>query len=246
MRDLRDIAKVRTIAASLPDLPEASQAQLLAALGQFRDAEVQKNIVTSSTSKNPQVRTAALRALGTMGDANVVGLLARAATTSKGTEQKEARNSLSMLHASGADDSLAALLPRSDGTLKVELIKGVGARGTTSAAASLLQSARSPNGAIRTESVKALKSVADSSHLPALVDLLVHPRDQADRKNLELAVAAVAKRMSVPSSQDQEVLRVYPSTADPSARVSLINVLGKIGAPASLSRASFSAGGEEC
>ena len=67
-----------------------------------------------------------------------------------------------------------------------------------------------------------------------MVDLLMRPRDPGDRHELELAVAAVARSIKDSSKRDAEILRVYPSASDLAARTSLITVLGKVGAPASL------------
>ena len=64
--------------------------------------------------------------------------------------------------------------------------------------------------------------------------LVVHARDQTERRELEVAVVTVARSIANRSKQDEAVLAVYPTVLDVPNRISLLNVLGKIGAPASL------------
>jgi HEAT repeat protein len=130
------------------------------------------------------------------------------------------------------DDSILTLLPRVGGKQKAELLKATAERRIVAAAPLVLQSAREP--AVRIESAKALKSIAGAQHIPAMVDLLTKARDEPSRQELELAVVAAARRIPEGARQDEAILAVYPGVKDKPAKASLISVLGKIGAPASL------------
>jgi type 1 glutamine amidotransferase/HEAT repeat protein len=234
VRSLPGIGDRRVTARSLPGLQPATQVALLASLTGTPDAEVEKIVLAAASSANPEVRWAALQTLGSIGNASTVLPLARIAARTTGAEQKEARTSLYALHAQGVDDSLQGSIPSVDPRLKAELIRAVGERRVESAVPLLLQAARDPSASVRLESAKALKVVAAGEHVPAMVELLVRARDDASRKELEIAVAAAARRIPETSRQDEAVLAAYQQATEKKTRVTLINVLGKIGAPASL------------
>ncbi len=231
---IADMEGIRAIAKALPEFPPPAQVQVLASLGAYRDDDVQKAVIVAAGGKLPDVRIAALRTAGALGNAGSVSMLARAAASSKGAEQKEARASLYALHGPGVDDSILVLFPRANGIAKVELLKAVAERRIVSAASLVLQSARDPSGPVRVESAKTLKSIAGAADLPAMVDLMTQARDEASRRELGLAIVATARRVPDRSRQDEAILAGYSGVKSRSARTSLITVLGKIGAPASL------------
>ncbi len=186
------------------------------------------------SSKQQEVRIAAMRAAGTMGDAGVVRPLVRRAAVAKGVEKKEARTGLATLNAPGVDDSLLALLPGSGDRQRAEIVRALGERKVEAAVPTLLQTAGDRSAAVRSESFKALRPLAGPEHVPALVDMLVRSRDEAERKELESTVAAAARRNPDRSVQDSAVLAAYSRTKDRGVRTSLIAVCGSVGAPASL------------
>jgi type 1 glutamine amidotransferase/HEAT repeat protein len=234
VRYLPAIEDRRAIARSLPELHTATQVSLLTSLTGTRDVEVQKIVLAAASSGNRDVSRAALQTLGSIGEASTVFPLARIAARTTGGEQKEARTSLYALQAPGVDDSLQGAIPRVEPGMKAEMIRAVAERRVESAVPLLLESARDPSASVRLESAKALRAVGGGEYVPAMVELLVHARDDESRKELELAVASAARRIPDSMRQDQAVLAAYQATAEKRTRVSLINVLGKIGGPASL------------
>jgi type 1 glutamine amidotransferase/HEAT repeat protein len=229
-----DMDGIRAIARALPEFPPPTQVQVLASLGAYRNHDVQKAVLAAAVGKIPDVRIAALRTVGAMGNAGAVSMLALAATSSKGVEQKEARASLYALRGPGVDDSILVLLPRASGLAKVELLKATAERRIVSATPLVLQTAKDPSGPVRVESAKTLKSIAGAEDLPAIAGLLIQARDEASRRELELAAVATARRMPDRTRQDEAILAAYSGVKSKSARTSLISVLGKIGAPGSL------------
>ena len=232
--EVPDIGQVRAIARSLPELNPPGQVQLLAALTRARDQEVQKIILAAAASRHPEVRLAALRTLGVMGNAGAVAQLVQSASVSTGNEQKQARASLYELQAAGVADTLLATLPRAGNKQKVEIIKGLSERRVFSSAPLVLEAAGGISSPVRREAARALKSLAGPQQVPAIVGLLVKTRDEAEKRELELAAAAAARRNPDVRRQDEGVLAAYPQVKHGPAKVSLINVLGRIGAPASL------------
>lgn len=234
VREISSIEQVRTIARTYQGLPPACQAQLVASLSNHRDAELQKIVTSAVSSKDQHVRSAALRSLGNMGDATVVPLLARAAASSKGAEQKDARNSLNELNAQGTEEALLQLIKAGDSKVKVEVIKSMGERKMSSAIPALLKTSKDPAVAVRLESAKVLKVLGTADEIPAMMEFLALAKDDAERREFELSLVAIAKRIPAPALEDEAILAAYPSIKKQAVIISFVNVLGKIGAPASL------------
>ncbi len=234
VKDVRGMENIRAIARTYSELPSEGQIQLLAALSHHRDSELLQLVVGAASSNNADVRAAAFRSLGSMGDASVVPLLLHSATTSTGSEQKEARSGLYDLHAPGVDDAIVHAVAGSMNNEKVELIRAMGERRMSSALDLVLQSAKDPSLPVRIESAKVLRSLAGGEQLPAMVQLLMRSADDTERREVEIALIAVARRIPELTKQDQPLLSVYPSVKNQGTRISFIYVLGKIGAPASL------------
>ena len=234
VNDVKGMENIRVIARMFPELPSEGQIQLLAALSQHRDSELLQIVVEAASSSSADVRAAAFRALGSMGNASVVPLLLRAAVASTGPERKEARSGLYDLHAPGVDEAIVSAVAGSKSDEKVELIRAIGERRILSALGLILQTAKDPSPPVRIESAKVLRSLAGAEQLPALVELLMRKADDAERREVETAVIAVARRIPDVTKQDQALLSSYPSVKNQTTRISFIYALGKIGAPASL------------
>jgi HEAT repeat protein len=169
-----------------------------------------------------------------MGNASVVPLLLRAAATSTGPEQKEARSSLYELHAPGVDDVIVAAVPGAGSNEKVELIKAIGERRMLSALDLVLGTAKDPSLPVRVESAKVLRILAGAEQLPAMVQLLMRTAEGTERREVENALVAAARRIPDLAKQDQALLAAYPAVKNQTTRISFIYVFGKIGAPGSL------------
>ncbi len=258
LSEVTDIAGIRSVAAELSRLSPATQIQLLASLAPYRDAEVQRSVTGMLLSRHGVVRIASLETLGAMGDAGAVGSIARAASRAPGREQKVARASLAGLHASGVNDTILALLPRADSKTKVELIRAIGERRITSGSTRtvsavkdeagtvrmegeqklamplVLEGARDPSAAVRVESARTLNLIAGGDEVPAMIELLVGAGDESFRSEMERALASASRRITDPASRDKAVLAAYPGAKEKRAKLSLIRVLGNIGAQSSL------------
>ena len=235
VKSVKGIEDVRSIARAFPGLSSEGQIQLLAALSHHRDSELLQVVIGAASGSTADVRAAALRALGSMGNASVVPLLFQTAAISTGSVKNAARGGLYNLHAPGVDEAIVRAVPGSKSDEKVELIRAVGERKIQSALDLVLRSAEDPSPAVRIESAKVLRSLAGPGQLPAMVQLLMRKADDTERREVETAVIAAARRIPDVARQDQAVLSLYPSVKNQTARISFIYVLGKIGAPGSLS-----------
>jgi HEAT repeat protein len=163
-----------------------------------------------------------------------VPLLLHAAATSTRSVKKEARGGLYDLHAPGVDEAIVRAVAGSKSDEKVELIRAIGERRIRSALDLVLQTAKDPSPPVRIESAKVLRFLAGPEQLPAMVQLLMRRADDTERREVETAVIAAARRIHDVAKQDQDLLSAYPTAINQATRISFIYVLGKIGAPASL------------
>ena len=224
---------VEAAAAELPNLPAMQQVQLLSALADRGDRAALRAAVMATRSEDEPVRIAALGALAKLGDDSSVMLLAQAAAAGA-AEQEAARESLYRLPGLKIDEVILASLVRADPKVKVELIRSIGQRRMYTAAETLLRTAESADTGVRLESVKALKVIANEKHLPALVVLLINAKSEAERKEAERCVVAVAHKTGDSNRRSEAILAAIPSVKDVKARCSLLSVLAKIGADPAL------------
>jgi len=226
--------RIKAVVAQMDNFSVAAQMQLLASLAKFEQrAIVLPVIVRAADSENEAVRMAALRALRSAGDASVVGLLARAAA-SGGPTAEAARQSLYQLHGPGVEQTIKDSIARAEPAIKVELIRTAAKRNATTAADAVLAATQDRNPQVRLEAYKALRQIGGPDYLPALVDLLPYTASQAERRELERTIVALAKNINDEKEQVRVVLAKLDSAKDTSLRVSLLGILGRIGSDAGL------------
>jgi type 1 glutamine amidotransferase/HEAT repeat protein len=234
VREVRRVEAVRDIAGKINTLPPVGQVQLLAALDEQRDPKVFALMLEAAQSKLPEVREAALKALSKSENPGAVGTLVQAAASGTVAERRIARDGLQALRGSVVSDSIVAMISTAGAKEKAELIAAVAARKVTSATPVLFREASDRDPAIRTEAAKALRKLAAPQDLPALVNLLVKAKGEQEQKELQTTVVAVARMESDPARRADPIIAAYAAAKEKQARVSLLTVAGKVGAPASL------------
>lgn len=229
VREIPGAAVTKALAQELPKLPTTAQVQLLSALADRDDAAALPAVVEASQSEDEAVRVAALKALGELGDTSSVPLLAKRAASTRGAEQKAARESLYRLRGEPIDQAIARAIPGADSRVKVELISAIGERNIPGAVEVLLTTAKDDDRRVRVESLRVLKVVARPADMPALVNLLLELPTEADRREAEKTLAAVAHKIEEENRQAAAVLAVLPNVKEVEKRASLLRVLGRIG-----------------
>ncbi|MBN1392266.1 MAG: HEAT repeat domain-containing protein [Sedimentisphaerales bacterium] len=225
----------KVITAQFPNLLPPSQAQLLYVLADRKDPAALPVVVTAVKSENQLVRVVALEALASLGDSSTVPLLAQSATQTTGEEQANARYSLYNLSSPGVDEAIIELIQTTaDPNVKVELVRSVGERNIKAALQALLKTANDPDAKVRLESVKVLKNIADASTLPALVDILVNAKNDAEMKEAGKTFASVARKYSAEKDAAGALLNALSSAKNVNLRCALLESLGIIGDPGSL------------
>jgi len=224
----------KALVQELPKLPVAGQVQLLSALGDRGDATALPAVIEAGKSQDESVRVAVLRAIGQLGSVTDIPLLAEWAAASKGTVQKAAREGLYRLRGLEVDAAILKSLPAASGGIKAELIGAVGERNIAGAVETLLKTGKDEDRKVRLESLRVLKIVAKPQDIPALVNLLLETKADADRGEAEKMVAAVAHKIEDKAHQSAAVQAVLPNVKDIPDRASLLRVLGRIGDASSL------------
>jgi HEAT repeat protein len=191
-------------------------------------------MLNATKSKQENVRAAALMALGKSANACAVRTFVQIAARGSMPDRRIARDGLYALSGPAVNDTIIAMVPAADSRAKVELLAALAARRVSSAVPVLLHEANDRNPGVRTEAAKALRPLARLEDLPALVNLLVNAKEAQERKEWETTVVVVARKGSDQVRRVDPILSAYNSASGKQARISLLTVLGKIDAPASL------------
>ncbi|RPI18208.1 MAG: hypothetical protein EHM61_28895, partial [Acidobacteria bacterium] len=179
-----------------------------------------------------EVRVAALEGMGKLGDASQVLPLAKIAADSEGAERGAARLSLYRLKAEGVDKAILDNLDSGSARVKIELVRATGERRIEAAADALLKTAKDSNPEVRRESRRALRETAQTSHIPALLQLLDQSKSASERADIEMALVSTVRRYEMAGVDP--VVSALGSSANIDTKASLLIVLGRLGQPQGL------------
>ena len=236
IRLVRDIPHGQDISAILHEFPsfsEVLQVQLIAAVAHRRDDPTRTAIVAATASSAMPVQRAATQALSTVGDATTVLRLAEIAAQNP-LLQQDARNSLYRIRDAAVDASILKLIPGASSKIKIELLRAIAQRQIKSGTSLLIEVIGSGEARERTESIKSLKVVAQPKHFPTLVGLLKHAQTAAERKQWEVTLPGVARKMDDTAFRSQALIRELASTSEGETKASLLFIIGAIGEEQSL------------
>ncbi len=242
---LKGAAATSAFVEVLPSLSAEGQELMIRALGERGDATATAAIAAATRSEHEQVRLAAVDALGAAGDASAVSVLAAAAAKAAGAEKLVARASLARLGAPGVDAALLKVSAHSDAGIRAESIRALADRKAVDAKNRVLEASRDDDQFVRREAIRAAGILADRGDLPAMIALMVLPKEPADRSVIEQAIVSVFARLEDKTVQADSVLRALTS-APVEARPSLLKLLRIPGTPDALAavRAGLAVGDE--
>jgi HEAT repeat protein len=231
INEVDNISNLTALAGVFNNLQPQTQVQLLTALEEYGDSAVLDVVLEAADSPSDQVSLAAIRALGELGDASTVSLLVSTAASSSGDLEQAARESLYQLNAENVDQTIIDAISPATADEKFELVRAIEQRRIYDAVDSVIETATDQNLAVRMESARVLRAVAQSGHLPEMVDLLANAENDGVQAELERSVIAVAQKIEEPTERGDAVLAKLEEVSNPDVRASLLEVLGSIGDP---------------
>jgi len=210
----------------LTQTPPTMQIALLGLLQQRGDASAGPAALAAARSAERDVRVAAITALGTLGDASAISVLANGAASSDESEQKAAREALIELRLGRISEAMVARLTTARPEAQAELIRALTARNEKSAVPKLIELAMAGTGQASDAALSGLDRLADSTNLPALVQLLVTATNDVTLVRIRRVFESLADR--VVGGQKLEATPVATAfvQADRRGRIALLSVCG--------------------
>jgi HEAT repeat protein len=141
-----------------------------------------------------------------------------------------ARSALGMLKGRAVDEAIVTLLGQkvTDGVTG-ELLLAVADRRVFPAKGVVAASLMSASLGVRVQALSALRAIGTPSDIPAVLDLLLKTADEAERREAEKTVAALAQTMASANGRSRAVKARLATENDPAARVRLIGLLPLLG-----------------
>ncbi len=233
LRSLRDQPVSLQVAASLPDLPAASQIIVMESLGAALPAETLTTLM--ERSNDAAVRRSALRNLGAQGGPRVVALLlARVLSPDADGQRREILAILSALPGREATDAILGTLPQAPASLLPDLARLLVARGAEGIAAPLLGRAGAGDTASRLQAVRALRIAAGAGDRAALARLLEGTAQPEVHEAIEQAIGFVLGRCGRADEHAQWLRGELQSARRPRDRQAFVRLLARTGTAAAL------------
>lgn len=216
----------------LPHLEPALQIPLIGGLCQHDDPAAVPAVAALASSRDPEVRLAALRALDTLGDASSVPVLAEFAATGSPAEQLAARQALVDLRRGPVTDALLQQLGESRPAVQAQLTLALGQRGDQSAVPKLFDLAQQKTEPARKAAFQALGELADNDDLAGLARFVDVTKEDTVRTEAAQALRTACQHIQARrGSVNLEPLLRAIAAGSPDARIALMPVCSGLIAP---------------
>jgi HEAT repeat protein len=185
----------RVLCESLPRAAPPMKVALVEALRQRGDPAASPSLAALVKSPDREVRVAALAGLGELGDATAVASLLEASGSTDEAEMKAGRRALLVLQRGDITRALITQLASGEPAARAEAARALAGRGDKDAVASLTAVARENSEPVRGAAFLALGQLADTTHIPALVRLVVEAKDDDSLDKAREALSAACLRL---------------------------------------------------
>jgi len=230
---IREIPDDKLAAALNAELKHATgefQGQILLALVDCHNPQSIPAVAALAQSPNPELRKTALTVLGRLGPDAAPTLLAALQEPQTGEDKSVILNGLKALPGSFVDDLLLqALASAREPATRIDLIRLLDSRGVTKASPEILKHASGPDQEVSIAALSALKSLAGTNELSALIVLTKSCADGAVRDASEIALTGVCSRPGEGTPAAEAVLAELKQAATPAERNSWIRILANVG-----------------
>jgi len=226
--DVKDSSAIGTIAAAIPDLPEAGQTAAYASLKRVSHAAIRAAAWRSLQQPAEGVRVAALEALAASAVAEDVPRLAElTVSANRPAERDAAFETLRTMPAEGTDLALLDLLNRA-ADLPPALVRCAFARRSPVFVPAFLQAAESANAQTRLVAFNALEIMATEKEADSLIRLLCKTPAGEEREAADRAVWMSCQRIAEPALRTAPLLAAM-ARADEAGQSALLPSLARMG-----------------
>lgn len=215
----------------LPELPVDAQVGLLGALADRGDnaaAPAVRDLLESS--KQEQVRVAAIKALGRLGETPDLKSLTKYLSDGSPDEQAAAERSLVVLPGEEVSAAIAGRIGVVPAPVAVSLIEILTTRRARNTMPALLSAAGGDAPIVRRAAMEALGKLADPQHIPGMVQGILKAERGRERDAAEKAVMLVCHRIEDPHDRAAPLLDAMDSLPK-SQQTILLPTLGRVGGP---------------
>jgi HEAT repeat protein len=217
-------------------LDPIQQAQMLSAFCDRSDTLILPMARMSLSHDSLMVRLQAVYVLGALGNAQDALLLAQCAAAGKGKEREASRSALIQLNHPGTEKAILTAIPAAAPPVQAELVRSVGQRLIMYNVDLIFQTAKSADRVVRLESYHTLSLIAGPAKLEMAIQMLKQAPTEVDRNEAVKTTAAIAMKIPDPDHRPVMVTDFLDREEKPAIRAPLLQILGRIGHPSSLSR----------
>jgi len=202
------------------------QVAVITALGTRGHAGAVPGLLKTLDSTDAGVRLAAIDALGRLPGSMAVAKRLASLATGKGDEAKAAFASLARLTGPGVETSIRAGA-ETDSPLQAVFIQELAARNETEAIPFLLDLRNSPAEPLRLEALDALRAIAGSNELPAVIAWAIGTPSKAEQNRAVRALITIILRDGAIETRAAPIIAALKS-GDATARQILLPVLSRV------------------
>jgi HEAT repeat protein len=221
-------ADLGKIAGNMAKLQPKVQIAVLAAIRIRGRTALEPAVLAAIKSPHESVRLAAALALSTVGDVTALPALVELAAVD-GPLGQIARQSLEAIHGPKIDEQIFdALRAEKDAVRRSAWIGVLEARRPAGAVPLLLREAAAREAVVAARALAALSKLAAPKDIPELIAAVLQAKKDPVREQAERSVQAVCLQIADPSKRVEPVLIIFRA-ANPSDRLALLSLLGRIG-----------------
>ncbi|MCZ7638001.1 MAG: HEAT repeat domain-containing protein [Verrucomicrobia bacterium] len=239
-QELPEPAVTPALVAEVGNLAPDRKQVVIQALGERRDPAALPALLTATTGSSQPVRLAAVRALGSLSHTDAIPTLSRLTADADQEIAQAAKESLASLEGREVDAAALKLLASAEASERLTGVELIGRRRMTGSVSDLLKAAGDADRRVRVAAVRQVGELGSAAQVPAVLALLTKATDGQDRGAAEQALTTLAAKAASPESASAPVIAALGS-AQPEAKMALLNVLASIGGAGALKAVSASA-----
>lgn len=230
----------QALMAEVGNLAPDRKQVVIQALGERGDPAALPSLLNATTGSSQPVRLAAVRALGSLGHTDAIQTLSRLTADADQEIAQAAKESLASLEGREVDAAALKLLASANANERLTGVELLGRRRMTGNVADLLKAAADEDRRVRVAAVRQVGELGSAAQVPPVLALLTKATDGQDRGAAEQALTTLAAKAATPESASTPVIAAL-GTAQPEAKIALLNVLASIGGAGALKAVSASA-----